>query len=200
MKSLYLMALVVVAGCTAKKAEPKTAATPPPPVQGNWKNCRVANAVAQQFAHALVTMGQLDHYVNGGTVTFRVCEEESLECNVTPQPFPENCQALLAASPGRKQTALTWSPSGTPPERKAPYALAMVKESGNDVVFSWPMNYQFSGSPTRPDGKPSGVLAGVSESRGGAPTIRVVVHKFNAHETKESAILFGERSVEPQSP
>lgn len=171
-----------------------------PRVQSNWKNCGVANAVAQQFARALATLGELDHYVNVGEVTFRVCDGETLDCNETPQPFPPSCRSRYDVSRRQQQRALVWSPNGVPAERKNPYALVMINETAHDVVFTWPMKYQFSGSPTGADSNPSGVLGGVSESRGDAPTIRVVVPKVDAHETKDSAILVGERSVEPQLP
>lgn len=200
MKLAFLTALLMTGGCAAQSAESKAAAPPPAQVKSNWRTCGVANAVAQQFARALVTLGQLDHYVTAGKLTFRVCDEESLDCNETPQPFPASCETVLSASNGRKQTTLVWSPAGIPHERKTPYALVMVNETEHDVVFSWPMNYQFNGSPTLPDGEPSGILAGVTEVRGDAPTIRVVVARFDARETKGSVIQLGERSVELVSP
>jgi hypothetical protein len=161
----------------------------------SWAGCSVANAVAKQFIRAGMLLNELDPFVDQGRIVFRICDAETLDCNRTPQPFAEVCVIDLSHQTSRKVSKAAWSPRGLPVERETSYLVIFLHESPGESVFEWDLHYRFRGSPFS-GGTSPGVLAGVSEVRGDAPTVRVAIGKSRAFQTQSSAILFGEQSLE----
>lgn len=182
--------------CARSVTSPAGPAVPSAARESTWQRCAVASALARQFTHALALLGEMDSFVDDGRIMFRVCDANGPECNHFPQPFPGACPDQFFVARLSKRIDTTWSTETTPSERAASYVPVLIGRRDNDITAEVDLHYRLSGSPAVPVGSASRVFAGVTASRGDAPTIRVVI-AGDGSQTRDSVILIGERMIAP---
>lgn len=164
---------------------------------GNWKTCGVARTLARQFTRAFALLDEIPSYAESDRIVFHVCQGDDPDCNQASQPFPGACADRVFVHRLGRQIETSWSTAVTPPERSASYVPVFIESRARDIIVHVDLHYRFAGSPAVPPGSAAHVVSGVTSSRGDAPTIRVVIPGGADSQTRDSAILIGEREIGP---
>jgi hypothetical protein len=190
--SLFLVTGLSCARATNPLASTVTATSGPQ----SWHSCSVARSLARQFARGLSLLGELEPYLASDAVSFRVCDRDKLDCNGPAQPFRGECKDHFFSQRLSRSIETSWSSGPRPVERSASYAVVFIDEQANQIVAELTLRYRFTGNPGGAMDGPH-VWAGVTETNEDAPTIRVAIPRDRPTTTRGSAILIGDRDIDP---
>jgi hypothetical protein len=195
MRPIVLSFFIMTGLSCAQATNPSSSRVAAASVPESWRSCAVARSLARQSTRGLSLLAELESYLVGDAIAFRVCGRGDLDCNGPTQPFPGRCKDHFFSQRLSKAIETSWSSGPRPEERSASYAVVFIHQQANQIVAELDLRYRFTGNPPGAMNGPH-LWAGVTETSEDAPAIRVAIPKDNPTTTRESAIALGEREID----